>query len=349
MKVCRPASARQSHRRLRDPCWPEAWDPREREGGTVSFFGKLNSPGPSPPGQSAPSPRPHPTQGSRGERGGGSGRDLGAAAVAPPEPRGAGVPAAARAPAPGMLRAQVREQRRWGEGEGAAAAAAAVRSGPGGAAQSSRSCARTAARARAHKLPAAERGAASSCAQPLAPARRRWPAPGRSPRDTTPRCKAGPQPLAPRRSRLSLLASPLPNPAAGRCGSRPQSVCRDTCMTLGRKVLQLVSCVAIALCWKGPPDSSVKCTHVHLARFWFTGSSLSQGIYLILSRHVERAQVQLWKAQALPHRNMGVRVLTEWGTSAWPWPWGWKPCWMGEISEPRPPHTSLSDLLIQSH
>ncbi|XP_015990105.1 PTB-containing, cubilin and LRP1-interacting protein isoform X1 [Rousettus aegyptiacus] len=68
-------------------------------------------------------------------------------------------------------------------------------------------------------------------------------------------------------------------------------------MTLGRKVLQLVSCVAIALCWKGPPDSSVKCTHVHLARFWFTGSSLSQGIYLILSRHVERAQVQLWKAQ----------------------------------------------------
>lgn len=198
-----------------------------RAGGGYGVFlweAPLSRPFPARPVCSVSQTPSHP--GFLGEQGRGSGRDLGAAAVAPPEPRGAGVPAAARAPAPGMLRAQVREQRRWGAGEGAAAAAAAVRSGPGGAAQSSRSCARTAARARAHKLPAAERGAASSCAQPLAPARRRWPAPGRSPRDTTPRCKAGPQPLAPRRSRLSLLASPLPNPAAGRCGSRPQSVCR---------------------------------------------------------------------------------------------------------------------------
>lgn len=80
----------------------------------------------------------------------------------------------------------------------------------------------------------------------------------------------------------------------------------------------------------------------HLHSLWLSLSrSLLSGTFFFL--------FFFFVLKALPHRNMGVRVLTEWGTSAWPWPWGWKPCWMGEISEPRPPHTSLSDLLIQSH
>ncbi|XP_045337531.1 PTB-containing, cubilin and LRP1-interacting protein isoform X1 [Leopardus geoffroyi] len=209
--------------------------------------------GPALPSQSVPlsqtpsRPRP-PTPGSRG--GGGGGRAAGSGLPAPAAGTGGPGGAGSRAGAgPGHAQsAQVRAAAATaaaaaaaGEEEGAVAAAAAA------AAAAVRSRARAElrsplaaapgqpARRRAHKLPAAERGAASSARGPPAPTPRRRPAPGRTPpRTPTPDVKRGrsPSPPAPRPpppapgAIESLAGVSSAKPRAGRCGSRPPSACR---------------------------------------------------------------------------------------------------------------------------
>lgn len=171
--------------------------------------GSPRAPGSALPSQPDPSPGPHPARGSRGE--------WGVARAAGGEIWGPGVLALGgrEGTGPGHAQsAQVRAAAAAGEEEGAvAAAAAAVRSRARAELRSPLAAAPgQPARGRAHKLPAAERGAASSARGPQRPPRGGGRLPDAPPADTDPRCKAGPQPLAPlARSRVSP-ASPLPNP-----------------------------------------------------------------------------------------------------------------------------------------
>lgn len=151
------------------------------------------SPGSSLPSQSAPSPRLRPIWGSCREQG----RRLWPPRAPlpgiwgplqyvprPPPPPGPGVLAVGRAPAPGMLRAR---RSGGGGGGGGGGSGRAVRSRAQAELRSLLAAAPgQPARGRAHKLPAAERGAAPSCLQPPAPTRRWWPAGGRTSRGHRP-------------------------------------------------------------------------------------------------------------------------------------------------------------------
>lgn len=193
MEVCLPAQCQASHRRFRDPLLLGAW------GATVSFSRKACSLGPSLHGPRGA--RPPALASSLSPR-----RDLGAIALCSPTP------------------AAVRRARAWACSERADPEAGGG-GGGGGSGCRCRRCALAAraelrsllaaapgqpARSRAHKLPAAERRAASSCSKPPSPTPRPWPALDAHPWDTHPRCKAdraAPRPQAHPRSLASVSSA----------------------------------------------------------------------------------------------------------------------------------------------
>lgn len=203
---------------------PKAWDPqwgrREFWLQEAPFCRLFSLPDPIPPGASS--------------RVGGRGQAVGSGLPTPSAP-GCGAPRGrvcgppGRAPVPGMLRAR-RSGRRRRRGRRERPPPPCAR-GPG------RSCAVLS------QLRQDSRRAAvpTSCRPPSAappPRARRPESPPRGgrrlrdapPADAHPRCEAGPQPLPPPTLPAPidrvLPASPVPNPAAGRCGSRPRSACR---------------------------------------------------------------------------------------------------------------------------
>lgn len=190
MEVCRPAQCQASHRCLLN----RSLGPPK--GATVSFSRKPPLSRPCPPQPVRPLSRPQSTRGFRGEQGRRLRPSLstlegmwGPRWLRPRPPRLGGAGSRAGGGPGHAQSAQVRAAAAAaGEEEGAvAAAAAAVRSRARAELRSPLAAAPgQPARGRAHKLPAAERGAASSCSPPPAPTRWPSPDPGRTSRGHRP-------------------------------------------------------------------------------------------------------------------------------------------------------------------